>query len=87
MPNLSAWRRKATGDMTGAFDFKVPPKTKVPSLPTATGGTKQQLEVAAEAVLDALTGTADVGTAYPAPTANHMPQQATRPRRPHVRQR
>src|SRR5207244_2506347 len=32
VPNLSAWRRAVTGDLTAAFDF-VAPDTSVPSLP------------------------------------------------------
>ena len=32
VPNLSAWRRSVTGDLTAAFDF-VAPNTSVPSLP------------------------------------------------------
>jgi phospholipase C len=33
VPNLSAWRRSVTGDLTAAFNFARPPKTSRPSLP------------------------------------------------------
>jgi phospholipase C len=37
VPNLSKWRRKATGDLTGAFNFAAAPKTSKPRLPAVTG--------------------------------------------------
>ncbi|HEX6453532.1 MAG TPA: alkaline phosphatase family protein [Trebonia sp.] len=82
VPNLSAWRRSATGDFTGALNFTTGPVTKVPSLPTTTlvGNTT----VVEEAVLNALTGTEDVGIDYPLPTSNSMPSQETTPARPNV---
>ena len=33
VPNLSQWRRAATGDMTGAFSFGLPPRVDTPVLP------------------------------------------------------
>ncbi len=33
VPNLSAWRRGATGDLTGAFNFAAAADTSVPTLP------------------------------------------------------
>jgi phospholipase C len=33
VPNLSAWRRSVTGDMTTAFGFGTPPDTSLPALP------------------------------------------------------
>jgi phospholipase C len=33
VPNLGKWRRAATGDMTGAFSFGLPPRQDVPVLP------------------------------------------------------
>ena len=33
VPNLSPWRRSATGDLTSAFNFASPPDTTVPPLP------------------------------------------------------
>ena len=81
VPNLSAWRRASTGDLTTAFAFSVPPNTSVPALPPTSLG---QTDVAEQAVLDALAGTLDVGTDYPLPTSNAMPTQETLPRRPPV---
>jgi phospholipase C len=81
VPNLSAWRRSVTGDMTAALDLVNPPRTTVPTLPrTSLGNTK----VAEEAVLDALAGTLDVGIPYPLPNRNSMPVQETTPARPPV---
>ena len=82
VPNLSAWRRGATGDFTGALDLAKAPVTKVPSLPSTSIGSN--LAVVEEAVLNALTGTLDVGIPYPLPTSNKMPKQETTPARPPV---
>ena len=80
-PNISAWRRGAVGDFTGAFNFAQAPTTAVPSLPSVSIG---DTAAAAEAVLQALAGTLDVGIAYPLPTSNSMPAQETTPARPQV---
>jgi phospholipase C len=82
VPNLSSWRRGVTGDFTGALNFTTAPVTAVPSLPATTllGNTT----VVEEAVLNALTGTEDVGIDYPLPTSNSMPSQETTPARPNV---
>jgi phospholipase C len=82
VPNLSAWRRGATGDFTGALALSKPPVTTVPTLPATSIGS--DITVVEEAVLNALTGTLDVGIPYPLPTANSMPSQATGPARPPV---
>jgi phospholipase C len=34
VPNLSAWRRSVTGDMTRAFNFEAPADPSAPSLPS-----------------------------------------------------
>jgi phospholipase C len=81
VPNLSAWRRSVTGDMTGALNFTAPPATTVPALPATSLG---DTTVAEEAVLNALAGTLDVGIPYPLPSSNAMPSQETTPARPHV---
>jgi phospholipase C len=82
VPNLTAWRRSVTGDFTGALNLTVAPVTAVPALPATSllGNTT----VVEEAVLNALTGTLDVGIDYPLPTSNVMPVQATTPARPNV---
>ncbi len=33
VPNLSAWRRRNTGDLTGAFNFAARPRKRAPALP------------------------------------------------------
>ncbi|HVX21343.1 MAG TPA: alkaline phosphatase family protein [Acidimicrobiales bacterium] len=78
VPNLSAWRRRATGDMTEAFTFPLPPVLPVPALPQTSLGTTT---VAEQAVLNAMAGTADVGLPYPVPSGNAMPAQETSPTR------
>jgi phospholipase C len=80
VPNLSAWRRSVTGDFTGALNLTSPPVTAVPALPSTSIGSN--LSVVEEAVLNALTGTLDVGLPHPLPTSNSMPAQETTPVRP-----
>jgi phospholipase C len=81
VPNLSAWRRSVTGDLTAALALANPPQTVVPPLPATSLG---QTNVAEQAVLDALAGTLDVGIPYPLPASNSMPSQETAPKRPPV---
>jgi phospholipase C len=81
VPNLSAWRRSVTGDMTSSLALSQQPDTSVPSLPTTSLG---DTSVAEQAVLNALTGTLDVGIPYPIPDSNSMPTQETSPARPPV---
>jgi phospholipase C len=81
VPNLSAWRRAATGDFTGALNFTAAPTTAFPTLPATSLG---DTAVAEQAVLNALAGSLDVGIAYPLPTANTMPVQESTPERPPV---
>ena len=78
VPNLSSWRRATTGDMTRALPL-ANPSTSVPTLPTTSLG---ETSVAEQAVINALTGTEDVGVPYPPPTVNAMPiQEASSTRR------
>lgn len=56
--------------------------TAVPPLPSTSIGS--DTTVVEEAVLNALTGTLDVGIDYPLPTSNSMPVQETTPARPTV---
>jgi len=81
VPNLSAWRRSVTGDMTKVLALSLPPNTNVPTLPATSLG---DTTVAEQAVINALAGTEDVGVPYPLPTSNRMPVQETTPKRPHV---
>jgi phospholipase C len=62
VPNLSAWRRSVTGDMTSALALARPPDTQVPSLPEASLG---DVKVAEQAVLNAIAGSLDAGIPYP----------------------
>jgi phospholipase C len=82
VPNLSAWRRSVTGDLTGALNLTAAPDTTVPALPATSipGDTS----VAEQAVLNALAGSLDVGIPYPLPSSNTMPAQETTPPRPAV---
>jgi phospholipase C len=58
------------------------PVTAVPALPsTSLVGNATVIE---EAVLNALTGTLDVGIDYPLPASNVRPAQETVPARPNV---
>ncbi len=81
VPNLSAWRRGVTGDMTSSLALARPPVREVPPLPATSLG---EQSVAEQAVLDALAGTLDVGIPYPPPSANSMPSQEAGPPRPPV---
>ena len=81
VPNLSAWRRGVTGDMTGALALSRKPQTGVPVLPATSLG---DTTVAEQAVLNALAGTEDVGIPYPLPSSNSMPAQESGPARPPV---
>jgi len=81
VPNLSAWRRGVTGDLTAALALSRPPDTTVPPLPATSLG---QTALAEQAVLDALAGTFDLGIHYPLPTVNSMPSQEATPQRPPV---
>jgi phospholipase C len=67
VPNLSAWRRAAVGDMTSAFNFKSPNQS-IPSLPSTLP--------AIQATIDACTANL-AGTKAPTPLPNPqtMPTQ------------
>jgi phospholipase C len=80
VPNLSAWRRRTTGDLTSAFDFGNPPNDAPPNLPDPDAGALREL---IESNIDIVLGTLDHGRPYPVP-ANSMPVQDTLPvrRRP-----
>jgi phospholipase C len=83
VPNLSAWRRATTGDLTGALALGRIPDPTPPALPAATLTVPLVDE---QVVLNALAGTFDDGVPYPPPDANAMPSQEagrTRPAPPH----
>ncbi|MCK4176999.1 alkaline phosphatase family protein [Aciditerrimonas ferrireducens] len=80
VPNLSPWRRSVTGDLTAALPLLTRPDPSVPPLPPTS---LLDPQVATQAVINAVTGTADVGLGYPPPSRNTMPHQEQRPpRRP-----
>jgi phospholipase C len=80
VPNLSAWRRGVTGDLTSALG--VVPDVSVPKLPPTS--IAADVSDAEQAVLNALAGTFSRGIPYPLPTVNSMPVQETSPARPPV---
>jgi phospholipase C len=77
VPNLSAWRRQTTGDLTSAFDFARPSDATLPPLPDpGLSGIKALLEGNINLLLDTL----DRGESYPVPP-NSMPRQEKLPLR------
>ena len=89
-PNLSAWRRSAVGDLTGALDLAVRPDPSVPALP-ATSLTGSTVVKECAPTFGRATGEATVGASnvppYPPPAVQSMPRQEAgrrrRPRQPH----
>jgi phospholipase C len=79
VPNLSAWRRSATGDMTSALALGKPADDTVPALPDTSLFVPTVDE---QVVINSLAGTGDEGVPYPPPTQNVMPTQETSPARP-----
>jgi phospholipase C len=68
VPNLSAWRRAAVGDLTSAFNFKAPDQS-IPNLPSTLAAIPQVLQ---ECTAN-LAGT----TPYVVPTPQAAPAQET----------
>src|SRR6202023_376432 len=66
VPNLSAWRRAAVGDLTSAFNFKNPDQS-IPSLPSTLQGDPQAITQCAAN----LAGTVP----YAVPTTQSLPTQ------------
>jgi phospholipase C len=80
VPNLTAWRRSVTGDMTSAFNFAAAPSSGAPKLP-ASGPLVLSSLLECKAGVDALLGTflaEDALSSYPVPP-NSMPKQETTP--------
>jgi phospholipase C len=74
VPNLSAWRRAAVGDMTTAFNFSKT-DTSVPALPVPLTATSQTIAGCVTSILDA--------TPYPIPNPQTLPtQESGSPTRP-----
>ena len=80
VPNLTAWRRAVTGDMTSAFNFAAPRNTsaQLESRTTNTVGALLECRLG----LDTLSGTflgGALGGDYAPPKVNVMPVQKTSP--------
>ncbi|HWE70986.1 MAG TPA: alkaline phosphatase family protein [Acidimicrobiales bacterium] len=65
--HVSPWRYNAVGDLTAALPNLAAPTFKVPPLPATS---ILFPEIAAQALLNAVTGTEDLGQAYPPPPRN-----------------
>jgi phospholipase C len=74
VPNLSAWRRDVTGDLTAAFDFARPATDGLPAWP----GAGVHLEALLERSFDILLATLDHGEPFVIPP-NTMPEQEKLP--------
>ncbi len=85
MPNLSAWRRSVTGDLTAAFNFSAAPNTSVPTLPSPS---LADTRVLASDCPTQAPGTGDesfptvVGYPLPKPPQTMPTQEAGPPKRP-----
>ncbi|MFF0490883.1 phospholipase C [Nocardia sp. NPDC004068] len=77
VPNLTAWRRSVTGDMTSAFDFAATPDAVPPRITDPNPGAAAALEQCGP---NLALGTADKGIPYPVPP-NSMPSQEPGTRR------
>jgi phospholipase C len=65
--HVSPWRYNSVGDLTAALPSLASPTSKVPPLPATS---LLYPEVAAQALLNSLAGTDDMGQAYPPPAKN-----------------
>jgi phospholipase C len=66
VPNLSAWRRAAVGDLTSAFNFAAP-DASIPNLPSTTQAIPQVVQQCA--------ANPDGITPYPVPNPQSLPSQ------------
>jgi phospholipase C len=81
VPNLTAWRRSVTGDMTSAFNFAVPPN---PSRPNLDHPLLKAIPKLPQCVPNGLLGSiggAAAGIPYRVPYPQTMPTQETSPSR------
>jgi phospholipase C len=74
-PNISAWRRSVTGDLTSTLHMATP-DTTVPSLPTTPGAVDPR--VTRECSPGQMTGFNSTAAPYPVPTPQAMPTQENR---------
>ena len=78
VPNLSAWRRSVTGDMTTAFNFAAPPNPSKPKLDHPLVGLAAKVP---QCIPNVALGTANLGIPYRVPFPQAMPTQETSPTR------
>jgi phospholipase C len=79
VPNLTAWRRSVTGDMTSTFNFAVPPNLSAPRLENARLAALPKI---AQCIPNFVLGTSDgvlPGIPYRVPYPQAMPTQETSP--------
>ena len=79
VPNLSAWRRSVTGDMTSTFNFAVPPNPSKPNLDHPLLASLQTLPQCVPNVI--LGSTVKASIPYRVPFPQVMPTQETTPAR------
>ena len=78
VPNLTAWRRSVTGDMTSTFNFAAPPNPSKPNLEHPLINAVQKLPQCAVPVLPGYEGLAPP---YRVPYPQTMPSQESTPAR------
>jgi phospholipase C len=78
VPNLTAWRRSVTGDMTSAFNFAVPPN---PSPPNLDHPSLNMVSKYPQCIPNVALGTFQYGVPYRVPYPQTMPTQETSPGR------
>ncbi len=75
VPNLSAWRRKTVGDLTGAFNFAAKPVASASGLPNPPSVPDLEA-IGSQCLVDGPTGVEDKGFATPVPKdATTVPSQ------------
>jgi len=81
VPNLTAWRRSVSGDMTSAFNFAVPPNPSRPNLDHPRLAAYPKLPQCVPNVALGSLGDAARGIPYRVPYPQMMPTQETAPAR------
>jgi phospholipase C len=76
VPNLSAWRRAVTGDLTSSLNLASPADPAVPALPSTSLTDPRTTRECAPGVV---VGTATSGPNYPLPPTQTMPGQESGP--------
>jgi len=81
VPNLSAWRRSTTGDLTAAFNFAAPDST-VPALPATTLADQRVVGPGANCPTEPLSLAGAPVPSYPVPKNSTPHQEPGKARRP-----